>query len=126
MAEVNESMKEEIELIESEIEDALRALPEVADEPGLVKHLHSLFVPFGGLNTIHIEDPVSRGEFSGVGVRLTYDLNHEEFREVMVALEGSPYRNRIDSFSLHRIQDQNGNEVQEVAVSMSLTFYFSN
>lgn len=126
MSETNESLRKEIALIESTIVDALIALPEVSAEPELVKHLHHMFMPFGGLNSIHIEDPVSRGEFSGVGVRLAYVLNYEEFREVLLALEGSPYRNRIDSFAIQRAQEQNENITQEVTVDMSLTFYFSN
>jgi len=126
MVELNKSMSDEIALIEDTIEETLEGLPEVSDEPLLVKHLHHMFVPFGGLNSIHIEDPVSRGEFSGVGVRLSYDLNYEEFHAILLALEGSPYKNRIESFSLHKTQEVIGNETQGVAVDMALTFYFSN
>jgi len=126
MAEVNNSINEEITLIQGEIEDTLKELPEISDEPGLVKHLHHMFVPFGGLRSIHIEDPVSGGEFSGVGVRLTYDLDYEEFHTILLALEGSPYKNRIDSFALQRTQGDNANEIQSVTVDMALTFYFSN
>lgn len=126
MFEINKSISKEIALIEGTIEDTLKALPEASDEPLLLKHLHHIFTPFGGLNSIHIEDPASRGEFSGVGVRLSYDLNYEEFHALLLALEGSPYRNRIDSFSLHRAQGEEGNEAQESTVDMSLTFYFFN
>jgi len=126
MAEVNKSKSDEIVLIEDMIEETLEDLPEVSNEPELVKHLHNMFVPFGGFNSIHIEDPLSRGEFSGVGVRLSYDLNYKEFHAILLALEESPYRNRIDSFALQKIQGENGNETQGVTVDMAMTFYFSN
>jgi Tfp pilus assembly protein PilO len=126
MYESNKSLSEEIALIEGEIDDALKSLPKVSDEPLLVKHLHHLFLPVGGLNSIHIDDPVSRGEFSGVGVRLSYNLSYEEFHTVLTALERSPYKNRIDTFSIHGGQGENANVTREVAVDMSLTFYFAN
>lgn len=126
MAEGNKSKSDEIALIEDMIEEALEGLPEVSNEPELVKHLHHMFVPFDGLNSIHIEDPLSRGEFSGVGVRLSYDLNYKEFHALLLALQESPYKNRIDSFVIQRTQGENGNETQGVTVDMALIFYFSN
>jgi len=122
----NETMLQEIAQIENEITSAIGALPSASDEEGLIKHLHHMFAPFGGKNSIHIEDPVIYTEFSEVKVRLACETSYDGFNSLLKALEGSQYKNRLDSFSVSDMQTENDGEGRIVTVDMALTFYFSN
>jgi len=119
--EENKRLSNELSLIKGEVTSVLENLPESDDEPGLIKHLHHLFAPFGGKESIYIEDPVMLEEFSMVRVRLSYDVNYFAFKALQRMLEASGYKNRVDSFSV-QMQEGDGN----VAVDMALTFYFSH
>lgn len=122
----NKTMLEEIAKIKNEIDAAIEVLPKASDEPGLVIHLHHVFAPFGGKGSVHIEDPVIHPEFSEVRVRLAFETSYDGFNSLLKALEGSRYKNRLDSFSVNDVQTENAGEGRMVTADMALTFYFSN
>ena len=140
----NKTMSEEIAQIESDIAAAVGALPKVIDEPGLVIHLHHMFAPYDGINSIQIGDPIVHPEFSEVAVGLSFEGTYDAFNSLLKALEDSTYVNRLTSFSVSEtqpavdvlvenvvqpeIEAQTVNEVEarRVSVNMALTFHFSN
>jgi len=126
----NAVMLDEITQLETDIDTAIGALPGTGDEPGLVEHLHHIFAPYDGKNTLRIEDPILHPvvdpEFSEVGVNLSFEVTYEAFNSLLKALEESHYKNRVESFSANMVQLENGDETQMVAVDMTLTFYFSD
>lgn len=122
----NKRMLEEIARIESDISASIAALPKADDEPGLVKHLHHMFEPFEGKDSVSIEDPVVYPEFSEVRVNLAFESSYQDFNLLLKALENSPYKNRLNSFSVSDVQTGSAVEDRTISVNMSLTFYFSN
>ena len=64
----NTLMLEEITQLESDIAAAIGELPESGDEAGLIIHLHHMFAPYDGKNSLQIGDPIVHPEFSEVAV----------------------------------------------------------
>jgi len=152
----NKTMLEEIAKIENEIDVVVGALPKADDEPGLIIHLHHMFAPYDGKNSLQIGDPIVHSEFSEVAVGLSFEGTYDAFNALLKALENSTYVNRLTSFSVSEtqtvidvqaenvvqpeieaqteidaqpeIEAQTVNEVEvrRVSVNMALTFYFSN
>ena len=122
----NKAMLQEIAQIESDIAAVIGALPKVVDEPGLIIHLHHMFAPYGGINSVNIEDPAVNPEFSGVGVTLSFEGTYEAFNMLLKALEDSRYKNLLSSFTVGDVQTGNVGEGRTVTTNMALTFYFSN
>jgi len=100
----NKTMLEEIAKIENEIDAVVGALPKADDEPGLVIHLHHMFAPYDGINSIQIGDPIVHPEFSEVAVGLSFEGTYDAFNSLLKALENSTYVNRLTSFSVSETQ----------------------
>jgi len=140
----NTLMLEEITQLESDIAAAIGELPESGDEAGLIIHLHHMFAPYDGKNSLQIGDPIVHPEFSEVAVGLSFEGTYDAFNSLLKTLEESIYENRLTSFSVNEMQTVidvqvenvvqpeieaqvvNDAEARRVSVDMALTFYFAN
>jgi|GEM_PF-885969 Tfp pilus assembly protein PilO len=113
------TLKQEYERLSKRVSETLESLMWPDDQPGLVVHLHDIFSSRSTREYIDFGDLEMQNDFCAMSVSVTFSASYSDFKDILVQLEQSPYKNHIQSLN---VQATDGGRA--VSVNMSLKFYF--
>lgn len=113
------ALKQEYESLSKKVSETLESLMWLDDQPGLVVHLHEIFSSRSIREYIEFGDLEMQDDFCAMPVSVNFTASYSDFKDILVQLECSPYKNHIQSLNVQAID-----EGRAVSVNMSLKFYF--
>lgn len=113
------SLQQEYEELLSYVLDTLENLRWPDDQPGLIVHLYEVFSSRSERQQIEFGEMEHHSDFCLMPVNVTFTATYDDFRDILVQLEKSPYRNHVQAFNIQAVEGGSA-----VSVNMSLRFYF--
>ncbi|NLO81627.1 MAG: type 4a pilus biogenesis protein PilO [Clostridiales bacterium] len=111
-------LKEELQALTEETTNLLDSLPH-HDYPSLLVHLNEITAPRVNREYIEIGDVEVQTEFVILPVFISVSAEYNNFKEMLKMLEESPYRNRVESLSVHTVDDG-----VNINADIALKFFF--
>jgi Tfp pilus assembly protein PilO len=114
-------LKEDVTRLDSEISNVLNTLPSADDQPGLIVHLNNTLGKLALRKSMEIQEPLNGSEFVSVPILISMETSYRELKQILILLEQSPYKNRIESLTV-----QASGMESKVNVDMLMMFYFKH
>ncbi len=113
------ALQQEYEELSTKVSGTLESLQWPDDHPGLVVHLYRIFSPRSQRQQIEFGEMEQHTDFCLLPVNVTFTARYDDFKDILVQLEKSAYKNYIQALDVQAIEGRDS-----VSVNMSLRFYF--
>jgi len=113
------SLQHEYQELSAKVLDTLESLQWPDDQPGLVVHLYEIFSSRSKMQQVEFGEMEQHADFCLMPVNVTFTSTYDDFKDILVQLEKSSYKNYIQALNVQAVEGGNS-----VSVTMSLKFYF--
>ncbi|MBM7581274.1 Tfp pilus assembly protein PilO [Caldicoprobacter guelmensis] len=113
------NLQHEYQELSTKVSETLESLQWLDDHPGLVVHLYGIFSTRSKREQIEFGDMEQHTDFCVMPVNVTFTASYDDFKDILVQLEKSPYKNHIQALNVQVLEGGSA-----VSVNMSLRFYF--
>lgn len=113
------ALEQEYQELSIKVSETLESLQWHDDHPGLVVQLYQIFSSRSQRQQIEFGEMEQHADFCLMPVNVIFTAVYDDFKDILVQLENSPYKNYIQALDVQTIDGGSS-----VSVNMSLRFYF--